>query len=371
MNNAKIAVVCFTGNSGLTDYSVSLCRALSAACGVELVTAESIRQAYPDRLLTFPLSTPFKRTRQYPAGIVKLVLCLYRGRPDWVLFQSFLKFPLLETLLVLFLRRLLRIKVALTIHDLLPHYPKPWSRLIHKAYYNCFDKLIVHSERTLSDLAGMGVAIPARVIPHGRYDLFDLDMLDRSRALAFFPEIRAESYVALFFGHVEKRKGIFSFLETARKAGPDGRFTFVVAGSNDLAGAERDHFNKYRELSNVVLHDRRIPFEEVQRYFALADVVVLPYLEGTTSGVLKLAASFGKPVIATRVGDIAEMVNDGDGLLVEETEEELPKALLDALIQVKSISNAGIRAWQGQGGWAWHKCGALYHDFLLNKVDRG
>ena len=45
--------------------------------------------------------------------------------------------------------------------------------------------------------------------------------------------------------------------------------------------------------------------------------MALPYREGTTSGVLKLALAFGKPVIATTVGDFVEQVPQGGGILVQ------------------------------------------------------
>ena len=70
------------------------------------------------------------------------------------------------------------------------------------------------------------------------------------------------------------------------------------------------------EANRVRLDARRIPMEEVQNFFAAADIVALPYLEGTTSGVLKLAFAFGKPVVATDVGDLSENIAPGMGELI-------------------------------------------------------
>lgn len=368
MKKVNVTVVCFTGNSGLTDYSVSLCRALAETCCVTLISAKSILRSYPGRLLAFPVAALFNRTRYYPAGVLRLVCHVLHERPQWVLFQSFLKVPLLEALLVLLLRFVLRVKVALTIHDFLPHYPKPWSRLTHKAYYSCFDKIIVHSERSLRDLRDMGVAVAARVIPHGVYDLFDIDRLGKAEALQFFPEIQEGSFVALFFGHIETRKGIFPFLEAAKASTGSPCLTFVVAGSNDLSCADRERLDAFRELGNLVIHDHRIAFEDVQRYFAAADAVVLPYLEGTTSGVLKLATTFKKPVVATKVGDISEMLSDNDGVLVDGGEGALPGAILEALIRIRRSSEEGAE-WHRSDGWCWQKCGAMYHDFLFDNAN--
>jgi glycosyltransferase involved in cell wall biosynthesis len=76
----------------------------------------------------------------------------------------------------------------------------------------------------------------------------------------------------------------------------------------------------------VVVADHLIAHEEVQKYFAACDVVALPYREGTTSGVMKLAMAFGKPVICTDVGDFSESVAVWSGLIVSKT--ELPGSLV-------------------------------------------
>jgi glycosyltransferase involved in cell wall biosynthesis len=57
--------------------------------------------------------------------------------------------------------------------------------------------------------------------------------------------------------------------------------------------------------------------DQVQNYFTLANAILLPYLEGTTSGVVKLAMAFEKPIIATDVGDFSETLHDWSGLLIK------------------------------------------------------
>jgi glycosyltransferase involved in cell wall biosynthesis len=69
---------------------------------------------------------------------------------------------------------------------------------------------------------------------------------------------------------------------------------------------------------HISIVDRYVPNEDVEMYFAAADIVVLPYTSGTGSGVVQIAYGCNKPVIATRVGCLPEVVEDGKtGLLVE------------------------------------------------------
>jgi glycosyltransferase involved in cell wall biosynthesis len=57
---------------------------------------------------------------------------------------------------------------------------------------------------------------------------------------------------------------------------------------------------------DVHWHLRHIPRDEIGVYFAAADVVVLPYLDTSDSGVLELAAAFGRPVVVSRSGGLEE-----------------------------------------------------------------
>ena len=50
--------------------------------------------------------------------------------------------------------------------------------------------------------------------------------------------------------------------------------------------------------------------EEVSEYFFRADVIILPYRDASGTGVIPLAYHYGKPVIATDVGGLSELVED-------------------------------------------------------------
>ena len=64
----------------------------------------------------------------------------------------------------------------------------------------------------------------------------------------------------------------------------------------------------FRWKKQVKIVDEYIPNESVNYYFAAADVVVLPYISAAQSGVISLAYSYCKPVIATHVGGLKEQI---------------------------------------------------------------
>jgi glycosyltransferase involved in cell wall biosynthesis len=83
-------------------------------------------------------------------------------------------------------------------------------------------------------------------------------------------------------------------------------------------------------LAERVIFDLRyVAPTEVAGLIELATILVLPYRSATQSGVVQLAYSFARPVVATAVGGLVEAVEDGDtGLLVPPQD---PPALADAL----------------------------------------
>lgn len=83
------------------------------------------------------------------------------------------------------------------------------------------------------------------------------------------------------------------------------------------------------EAGRYDIRNRFIEDEEVAQLFLDTDIVVLPYTEASQSGVLNLAAAFGKPVIVTDVGELRGTVQpNGLGMVVPPGDaEQLARAI--------------------------------------------
>ena len=114
-------------------------------------------------------------------------------------------------------------------------------------------------------------------------------------------------------------------------------FQLIVAG----AGVELVRLEpRFESLPEVEIRRGFIPPDDIIDAIQSADVVLLPYLGASQSGVAAAAFGNGRPVIASRTGGLVDVVEHGvNGLFVAPGD---PQALADA---VETLANdAALRA---------------------------
>lgn len=130
------------------------------------------------------------------------------------------------------------------------------------------------------------------------------------------PEIEGITDYNLFFGKIDKYKGIDTLLRSYTKW--KGERRLIIAGDGHLQKEELDIIKKDHR---IFLINRFIKDEEMPFLFANARTVILPYKEATQSGVLPIAYMCGKPVICSDVIGISQFVQDGNTGYVCKTDE--------------------------------------------------
>ncbi len=148
----------------------------------------------------------------------------------------------------------------------------------------------------------------------------------------------------LFFGRIWEYKG----LEYLIKATP--QITAAVPGARVVIAGEGEDFARYRAMmqnpDDFIVHNTYVSNEMRRDLFQQSSVVVLPYIEASQSGVVPLAYTARKPVVATTVGGLPEIVEDGKtGFLV-------PPRDADALAQavIRLLHDADLRRQFGLAG---------------------
>ena len=107
----------------------------------------------------------------------------------------------------------------------------------------------------------------------------------------------------------------------------------------------------------VIFHFRFIPDSEIATYFAAADVVLAPYRTEAQSGVALTAFHFGRPVIASNVGGLPEIVKDGEnGFVIPPDDANALASAIDrfytsdrATMERRAADSARMYSWEEYG----------------------
>lgn len=282
---------------------------------------------------------------EYPVGLLALAAALARRPPDVLHVQWSLQ-PALEAPLWRWLRRR-GVRVVYTVHNLRAH-DAVTDDPARTQLYRAADTLMVHSDRSVATLiAGSGVA-PERIIvaPHGPLleDEPVLPPADARRRLRLPPDVP----LILFAGLIEPYKGlpdlVAAFIALA-PGWPAARL--VIAGRPNVSvQPERDRLADAGLSERIHLDLRFLPQFDLAAYLCAADIIVLPYRDTTTSGLLTAARRFGRPVVATDTGDLGAVIADGvDGLLAPPRD---PAALARAITRL--LADGELRSRLGEAG---------------------
>lgn len=321
------------------EYAVELANALGQKNKVHLILCkeridktfgEEIRLKLSGNVSLYIL--PY-RSRAHPSTVwcfVKLFLVYLKVRPQIVHLQESSN-PLNLFFMIFRFRPLFT-----TIHDIDLHpgenrdQHEPIKKAIHFFIRTrCYGSIIVHG-RNLKKLFLQ--RYPERrskdvhIVPH--IALFSFLPVGKT----VFQKFEEERHTVLFFGRMEVYKGLHYLIQAEPIVTKKLKnFKIIVAGKGEELDA---HMEVLKNNSHFEVHGRYISNHEVPTLFQRAAVVVLPYIEASQSGIVAMAFAFGKPVIATDVGSLSEVVINGkNGIIVPARNvEELAAAIL-ALLQ--------------------------------------
>ena len=324
---------------GIAQYTTALFKALERRYDVLLL---SFSRQYPQCL--FPGSTQADQSRQpfqvpgeqlldslNPASWKKAAERLLQCQPDVLIFQWWQPFlGLAYADIVGRVKKGTDASVFFLCHNVYSHERPRFpgaafgERFLIKRAFTKVDGFLIHSQTLLRQVRAFNLYAPVRRIYHPVYDFYanwDTVRLERNTT----PQL-------LFFGNVRRYKGLGILLKALDILKRRMNFKAVIAG--EFYVNPEPYRQMARELGlcdRLVWFDRYISNEEVPGLFRQADLVVLPYLEATQSGVVPLAFHFDVPVVASDVGGLSEVVMEGKtGYLVPAGE---PEILAERIVQ--------------------------------------
>lgn len=324
---------------GIAICNDALASALVAAA--HEVRQFSFRRLYPT--LLFPGRSQYDATTSFaptpaqhcidslnPWNWRRVASVISRQHPQVVTFQWWHPFfaPCYATILARLKKLCPTVPRLLISHNVKPHEAFPGQDVATRYVARACSGVIVHAQSEYDLMRAMAPGVPVRMI--------DYPVVQQERPLPPREEAQRRlgvtGRVLLFFGYVRKYKGVDILLRALAQVPATFSVSLLIAGEfYEPLDAYRSLSEELGVSSRVQIMNRYVGEPEWPDLFAAADALVLPYRSASQSMSIALAYGFGKPVIVSRVGGLAEAVEDGRTGLIADPE---PAALAIAIQQL-------------------------------------
>jgi glycosyltransferase involved in cell wall biosynthesis len=335
----KIVIVgtAYPLRGGIAHYNAILYKHLSDRHTVDIVT---FTRQYPS--IFFPGKTQDEKGGQESAVPTKQIIdsinpwtwykaakFISQKKPDLLIFKYWMPFfaPCFGTIARL-VKRWAGAKILFICDNVIPHEKRIGDTALTRYAFDAVDSFVVQSAAVEKELQTFHPQARYELVPHPVYEIFG-SLMPKEQARRELG-LRDER-VILFFGYVRRYKGLHMLLDAMPAILQSIKVKLLVVGEfYDDEQKYRQQITEKNLGERVFVHSDYVPNEEVSRYFSAADVVVLPYVSATQSGIVQIAYQFDKPVIATDVGGLAEVVlNERTGFIVKpEAPEEVANAVI-------------------------------------------
>lgn len=234
-------------------------------------------------------------------------------------------FYAIKFLIDIFIVQMSGVNVVWTVHNLIAHDTQ-YARLerwIRRQLAKNVSQLIVHNHSSKESVMELYLAADnsISVVPIGHYREIYKSPIDAlaARKILNWP---TTGNIYLWQGLLRPYKGVESLLKIwSEHEDILAGHTLIVAG----AAPDQSYGQKIAEMAapipGVYTHLEFIEEKRMHLFFSAATVVVLPFKQILTSSSLVLAMSYGKPVIAPRLGGIPETLSDANWLLYDANNE--------------------------------------------------
>ncbi len=252
-----------------------------------------------------------------------------KRRPDLVVFVWWNPFfGICYGTMARMLRRKIGARIVFVCENVVSHENRFVDRFLTRFALSSADYFMVLSGVVASRVHSLFPRTPVRQAALPVYNCYNPSGVDRD---AVRKSLGLTRPTMLFFGYVRAYKGLAYLLRAMPMILEHVDVDLLVVGEfyDDRARYDRiiDELGIGERVRIVAEH---VPDESVGDYFGAADVVVLPYVSATQSGITQIAFAFGLPVISTNVGGLPEVVREGEtGYIVRpEDERDLTAAVV-------------------------------------------
>lgn len=284
-------------------------------------------------------------------GYCRTVFWIFKNKPDIVHFQWF-KLPIVDIIAILLIRRCS--KTVITAHNVLPHDTGKKYFYFYKCLYQIVSGIIVHNEATKNEITSLFLINNKKiyVIKHGRINL-KVDVMEKEKIKLCYRSLinkKKGDIVFSFLGNLTEYKGLSVFVNSVFWNNFSNNIIFVIAGKNHtglkLAISEK---------SNLYYYDKNLSNEEYEALLELSDVIVMPYVKISQSGLLLSCIDKKIPVIISKQPGLLEPFEYGDiGWILDSNE---PADLAKLIKQIAENRNYNFDWEPVQKAYSWPSIG--------------
>lgn len=261
------------------------------------------------------------------------------------------------------------VPVIQTVHDATRHLGEE-NRLLTKleSYsYRYVDHFVTLSQFVFDELRRRpDIKAPVHLVEGGLLTKSAPPMAPRNSPTDRIPRI-------LFLGRIHPYKGLNLLLDAIALLQSKGHaLGLTIAGSGDLS----PYATGLSKIEHLTVINRWIDDDDVPPILADNDIMALPYVEASQSGVALDAQWAAMPAVATPVGALAQQFKDGtDAIIVDEVSchamaDGLLALLTNPELYDKLSQGASVRYMQGVVGPVAEKWRSFYAEIVSSRTEK-
>ena len=325
----KIKVVCLPPTSEKNPYQFLMIKGLKKSKSLEIINGFSSRY-------------------------LGILLSAFVYRPNFIHFDWINKYYLKKyslttamtipwfILQILFIKKILKIKVVCTLHNIYPHDSKHHvlNKITQSFFLNQCTWIRVFSKSTIGSVTKIYKINPKKIfsLPEGSYVKYYKNNMNKEDARKIL-NLKNDK-ILLYLGTIKPYKGILKLIKDF-DAIDCKNIKLIIAGKFVNKNYLMKINNSIKNKNSIILIDKFIDPDDLQIYFNASDAVVLPFENIENSGSAILAMGFKKTIIAPKIGVLPKrLVNQKDFLYTDNLKNMLIKTVNT---ECKELEEIGIK----------------------------
>lgn len=315
-----------------------------------------------------------RRLKKVLKGLLYIYLQFYllksiiKEKPD-IIHLQWCRIPIIDYIFISLFSKYS--KIIFTLHNTtVNHGEKSISAGLFSFGYKKFlrktTKIIVHTEYSKNKfkLDYPEFANKIMVIPHGM--------------LTFPKKIKNkfnfkfnQNKVLLFFGHIERYKGLDILVEAMSHLKHNNLILLVAGKANIELDSLKNRVNELSITSKIHWHTKFIDDADVEEIYGYSDLVILPHRHIDQSGILMSAINFCKPVVASNTGGFSEIIENGKHGFLFKPEDpiDLSKKIIE-IIEANKFKEVNKNMIALKDSWpTWDKISLETIEIYKNSLD--